>query len=206
MPHITFLNRRSDILIQCGHLPHWFQPEAVQFITFRLADSLPQTKLQELSLMREALGRRRTKDVELTAEEERLEEIVEGWLKIGYGGCVLSNAQCRQFVEEALFFNDKQTYHLHAFVIMPNHVHILLSPIGENSVVSIVSKLKRYSSRMIKRCVVTDGNVWQREMFDRMMRGEDDFAHKLAYIVNNPNGLPEDSYSLYVADNVQYLL
>ncbi len=206
MPHITFLNRRSDILIRCGHLPHWFQPEAVQFITFRLADSLPQTKLQELALMREALGRRETKDGELTAEEERLEEIVEGWLKIGYGGCVLSNAQCRQFVEEALFFNDKQTYHLHAFVIMPNHVHILLSPIGENSVVSIVSKLKRYSSRMIKQCVVTDGNVWQREMFDRMIRGEDDFAHKLAYIVNNPNGLPEDSYSLYVADNVQYLL
>ena len=206
MPHITFLNRRSDILIRCGHLPHWFQPEAVQFITFRLADSLPQTKLQELSLMREALGRCETKDGELTAEEERLEEIVEGWLKIGYGGCVLSNAQCRQFVEEALFFNDKQTYHLHAFVIMPNHVHILLSPIGENSVVSIVSKLKRYSSRMIKQCVGTDGNVWQREMFDRMMRGEDDFAHKLAYIVNNPNGLPEDSYSLYVADNVQYLL
>ena len=206
MPHITFLNRRSDILIQCGHLPHWFQPEAVQFITFRLADSLPQTKLQELALMREALGRRRTKDGELTAEEERLEEIVEGWLKIGYGGCVLSNAQCRQFVEEALFFNDKQTYHLHAFVIMPNHVHILLSPIGENSVVSIVSKLKRYSSRMIKQCLGTDGNVWQREMFDRMMRGEDDFAHKLAYIVNNPNGFPEDSYSLYVADNVQYLL
>ena len=206
MPHITFLNRRSDILIRCGHLPHWFQPEAVQFITFRLADSLPQTKLQELSLMREALGRRETKDGELTAEEERLEEIVEGWLKIGYGGCVLSNAQCRQFVEEALFFNDKQTYHLHAFVIMPNHVHILLSPIGENSVVSIVSKLKRYSSRMIKQCVGMDGNVWQREMFDRIMRGEDDFAHKLAYIVNNPNGLSEDSYSLYVADNVQYLL
>ena len=206
MPHLTFLNRRSDILIRCGHLPHWFQPEAVQFITFRLSDSLPQTKLQELALMREALGRCETKDGELTAEEERLEEIVEGWLKIGYGGCVLSNAQCRQFVEEALFFNDKQTYHLHAFVIMPNHVHILLSPIGENSVVSIVSKLKRYSSRMIKQCLGTDGNVWQREMFDRMMRGEDDFAHKLAYIVNNPNGLSEDSYSLYVADNVQYLL
>ncbi len=206
MPHITFLNRHSDILIRCGHLPHWFQPEAVQFITFRLADSLPQTKLQELSLMRKALGRCETKDGELTAEEERLEEIVEGWLKIGYGGCVLSNAQCRQFVEEALFFNDRLTYHLHAFVIMPNHVHILLSPIGENSVVSIVSKLKRYSSRMIKQCVGTDGNVWQREMFDRMMRGEDDFAHKLAYIVNNPNGLSEDSYSLYVADNVQYLL
>ena len=206
MPHITFLNRRSDILIQCGHLPHWFQQEAVQFITFRLAGSLPQTKLQELSLMREALGRRETKDGELMAEEERLEEIVEGWLMQGYGGCVLRNAQCRQFVEEALFFNDMLTYHLHAFVIMPNHVHLLLSPIGENSVVSIVSKLKRYSSRMIKQCVGTDGNVWQREMFDRMMRGEDDFAHKLAYIVNNPNGLSEDSYSLYVADNVQYLL
>ena len=206
MPHIAFLNRHSDILIQCGHLPHWFQPEAVQFITFRLADSLPQTKLQELALMREALGRRETKEGELTAEEERLEDIVDGWLMQGYGGCVLSNAQCRQFVEDALFFNDKQTYHLHAFVIMPNHVHILLSPIGENSVIPIVSKLKRYSSRMIKQCVATDGNVWQREMFDRMMRGEDDFAHKLAYIVNNPNGLPEDSYSLYVAENVQYLL
>jgi hypothetical protein len=78
MPHITFLNRHSDILIQCGHLPHWFQPEAVQFITFRLADSLPQTKLQELALMREALGRRETKEGELTAEEERLEDIVDG--------------------------------------------------------------------------------------------------------------------------------
>ena len=156
--------------------------------------------------MREALGRRETKEGELTAEVERLEDIVDGWLMQGYGGCVLSNAQCRQFVEDALFFNDKHTYHLHAFVIMPNHVHILLSPIGENSVIPIVSKLKRYSSRMIKQCVATDGNVWQREMFDRMMRGEDDFAHKLAYIVNNPNGLPEDSYSLYVADNVQYLL
>ena len=101
MPHITFLNRHSDILIQCGHLPHWFQPEAVQFITFRLADSLPQTKLQELALMREALGRRETKEGELTAEEERLEDIVDGWLMQGYGGCVLSNAQCRQFVEDA---------------------------------------------------------------------------------------------------------
>ena len=134
MPHITFLNRHSDILIRCGHLPHWFQPEAVQFITFRLADSLPQTKLQELALMREALGRRETKEGELTAEEERLEEIVEGWLMLGYGSCVLRDAQCRQFVEDALFFNYKQTYHLHAFVVMPNHVHILLSPIGENSV------------------------------------------------------------------------
>ena len=50
---LLFLDKNAFVGINRGDLPHWSQKNRVQFITFRLADSLPQSKLEELTKLKQ---------------------------------------------------------------------------------------------------------------------------------------------------------
>ena len=103
-----------------GYLPHFDGGELAQFITFRLHDAPPGSVLarlkEELKLERpgegEAIMRRR----------------VEAYLDQGHGGCYLKNSDLATMVQNALIFHDNNKYRLSAWVIMPNHVHLLCTP------------------------------------------------------------------------------
>ena len=127
---------------------------------------------------------------------------VNRWLDAGYGSCVLSRPEIRKIIYDTLFFYDAARYHLWAIVIMPNHVHLLASPIDADNMNKIIGNIKRYTSININKAINNEGKLWQREVFDRIVRSGEHFERVIRYIRNNPKGLKNDSYSLFVSDNI----
>ena len=98
--------------------------------------------------------------------------------------------------------------HVHAVVVMPDHVHLLLSALRDTagnpySLVEILQGIKGASARNVNRMLQRSGPVWQEESFDHVLRSDESFEEKLEYIRQNPVrcGLvtpPEDYRWLWV--------
>jgi REP element-mobilizing transposase RayT len=98
--------------------------------------------------------------------------------------------------------------HLHAVVIMPDHVHLLLTPLREGSgwpfpLVGILQCLKSATAHRINKFLHHTGPVWEEESFDHVLRSDESLKEKCEYIRQNPvkAGLvrrPEDYPWLWV--------
>lgn len=89
-------------------------------------------------------------------------------------------------VEETLIHFDDIKYKLIAYVIMPNHVHILIKPFGDHSLSSIMHSIKSYTSHEANNILRRKGFFWSKEYFDRYIRNHDHFVKTFDYIANNP--------------------
>lgn len=69
---------------------------------------------------------------------------------------------------------------------MPDHVHLILKPIEENSLSRIMQGIKSSTAKKINAHRQTQGPLWQSESFDRILRDEQEFNEKLQYIADNP--------------------
>lgn len=163
-------------------LPHIEQEGVLQFVTFRLADSLPTTKLVYL----EELKKKYLLSEESSASSEDIKKI-DDWLAAGYGKCILKYEPVQQLVESSIRYFDGIHYELYDFVIMPNHVHLLIIP--ESSVKEAMSSLKRYMTRRINKIMGNTGRIWQRDHFDHMIRNFQEYNETKEYIIHNPRSL-----------------
>ena len=197
---LKFIDKRNHIQITGDKLPHWEQANRVQFVTFRLADSLPQTKLQEFTDNKRVWLEHHPKpwDEATQQEYDSFANAMEKWIDAGYGSCVLQYPKVRAVMTDTLLHFDSDRYYLHAFVIMPNHVHVLLTPRNENLTQDIVGSWKKFSAREVNKVLEREGTVWERDSFDRMIRSKMDYDKKLRYIINNPKELPSGTYTLFV--------
>jgi REP element-mobilizing transposase RayT len=89
---------------------------------------------------------------------------------------------------------DGKFYDLRAAVVMPDHVHLLLTPEGEYSLSRIMKGIKGGSARTINTMRHQSGQVWQHESYDRIVRDENELLEKVEYMFNNPlkAGLTDD--------------
>ena len=118
------------------------------------------------------------------------------WIDAGYGSCILKRPDIRKIVEDALLFYDGKRYIIHCYVIMPNHVHVLLTPIGNRTVTNLFSKVKGFSAYSINKVLDRKGTIWQPGIFDRIVRNIDNFLQYIVYIQHNPQHLNPDEYTL----------
>jgi hypothetical protein len=113
-------------------------------VTFRLADALPQNKLRELAALRDQwlckvsiVGQSTALSYDALPRDEEFSrttmERVERWLDEGQGSCLLSDPAAAKEVERCLRHEDGKRYDLIAFVVMPNHVHLLARPYSDSS-------------------------------------------------------------------------
>ena len=196
---LLFMEKDKFISIKGSKLPHWHQTDKVQFVTFRLADSLPQAKLSELLTFKKQWLTEHPEPWDNKTREEYNHKIrvkVDRWLDQGYGECILERGEIREIVENALLFHNGKRYRLHHFVIMPNHVHLLLSPIGDDEVVKSIGSVKQFSANAINKRLGRRGNVWQRNVFDRLVRDMQSYEACVNYINHNPCNLRPDQYTL----------
>ena len=197
----SYLDKKSWVDIRYNKLPHWFQEGKTQFVTFRLADSLPQTKLAELAAFKTEWLKEHPQpwDEKVKSEYNYLiGERIDEWLDAGYGGCALKDPEVRRIVTDAfLFFNEKR-YILHTLVVMPNHVHVLLTPAEGYDVITTIGNIKSFTATKINKLLGKSGDFWQRNSFDRMLRCADDFQAKMDYIIHNPDALSHDTYTLCI--------
>jgi REP element-mobilizing transposase RayT len=161
-----------------GYLPHLDRGGICQSITLRLFDSLPQSLLRKLY------------DEVLTLPPDRQSIVkmkkIETWIDSGYGACYLRDARIAAVVESSLFYYHGKQYYLHAWVIMPNHIHFLATLFPRTSLSSTIRCLKSFSALQSNKILQRSGTFWFRDYFDRFIRHQNHFLSVLAYIENNP--------------------
>ncbi|MBI5707730.1 MAG: transposase [Armatimonadetes bacterium] len=111
---------------------------------------------------------------------------IESYLDEGHGSATLKLPGAAKIVQDALLYYHELHYTLHAWVVMPTHVHVLITPFEGRDFRDILRPLKGYCSREIHKHYGGHGAFWQRDFFDRMIRDEEHFGKIVAYIEWNP--------------------
>jgi type I restriction enzyme R subunit len=149
---VGYFDPEAPVAHLTGDLPHWRQTGVTYFITFRLADSIPQEKL---AIWREELATWLTAHPEPHDEQTRQEfygrfpERLQVWLDAGVGSCILRIPEVRQIVTTALQHFDGQRYKLDEFVVAANHVHVLVTPAPEYELSDILHTWKSFTAHEI---------------------------------------------------------
>lgn len=161
-----------------GYLPHC-DVDRFQFVTFRLADSLPQSILKKFE------NELRHKKLEHFYDRE-FQIKIEEYLDNGVGECHLGNPAIAEVLVDSLRMFDGKRYTLAAWVVMPNHGHILFKPLPGFSLSSIMKGLKGNTAYQANLILGRKGQFWHPDYFDRYIRNEAHFHRAVRYIENNP--------------------
>ena len=87
---------------------------------------------------------------------------------------------------------DDTSVELHVVVVMPDHVHMLITPLVDDearevcSLASIMNAIKGASAHKINRGLERTGHVWQAESFDHVLRSSESLDQKVQYVLENP--------------------
>ncbi len=187
------------------HLPHMRQDGATYFVTFRLADSLPQSKLVEIDALRQSFYQRYGEQLNKEQADTLLKEEmtrIEKWLDQGMGQCHLKDQKLASLVASSLqFFNDER-YDLSCFVVMSNHVHANVKPLHPKRfpLEDILHSWKRFTANEINAKLGLEGPFWQPESFDRIIRDDEHLYRVIQYIGSNPKraNLRPGQYQLWL--------
>ena len=175
-----------------GYLPHFDSPHVIQHITYRLADSLPRTALEQMQAEIEALF------LDDRKREAQLRRQIDTYLDAGHGSCDLQKPEIAACVVDTWHRFDGERYRLLEWVVMPNHCHVLIEQLEGVPLGKIVLSWKNYTARFINVHRGRTGvrrpqtqpqmrsRVWQREYWDRFIRDERHFETVKDYIVMNP--------------------
>jgi putative transposase len=202
---MKFFDPHGDIRFTQNRLPHWQQSGAVYFVTFRLADALPEQLLEQWQDERDVWLKFHPLPWSADVEEEyhrRFSRTIEDWLDASHGSCVLRRRACAQGIATAMRHFDGARVNVISFVIMPNHVHSLFATVNGWPLEKLVHSWKRQSAVRINRLIDSSGALWQRDYFDRLVRDEKHFARCVRYIRNNAAKahLWPGEYILYESD------
>jgi REP element-mobilizing transposase RayT len=99
----------------------------------------------------------------------------------------LRNPTLAGIVVDAIHFGEQTLghYELGAYVVMPNHVHLLVTP--RVAVPKLMRRLKGYTAREANRVLNRTGEAfWQAESYDHWVRNEQEWRRIVAYIERNP--------------------
>lgn len=168
-----------------GYLPH-IEVKKVQFITFRLHDSLPQELLSWCKLYA-GLTNRQDCQAEIVRQKQKMMlRLIDKYEDSGYGQCFLKDERVAAMIRDTLMLHDGNKYDLLAWCIMPNHVHVLISVNGEYSLSQILHSWRSYTAHAANGILGRTGQFWMSEYFDRYIRDQDHYCRVVNYIANNP--------------------
>lgn len=188
------------------HLPHWQPNGAEYFITFRLVGTLPKNTITKLKNLRRRLSgkikdERSDKLSDLQIKKHRkifkkYEQLLDG---AETGPVWLSKPAIASIIEESLHYRDQKKYHLYAYCIMPNHVHLVFKLLvlikkqtEENikkidyPVTKILQSLKWYTALKSNEKLKRQGTFWQSESYDHVIRNSDELERIIRYTLHNP--------------------
>jgi len=187
-----YFDRKEPVSITKRNLPHWHQKGKVYFVTFRLYDSIPQEIAEKIKRERHNWFEKNKIDNMTDLHNLPLEKRIEYYrlfskrydrlLDNGYGSCILADKKCRQIVEDTLKHFDNERYYLDKYVIMPNHVHVILIPKGEWTLSNILHSWKSFSANEINKRINRTRELWMHESFDHIIRSAQQMEKIRVYI------------------------
>jgi putative DNA methylase len=194
-------------------LPHWFVPTAAHFVTYRLAGTIPAEVFQRLQAEHRARlarppgpGHTRSQHRELA--QKQLFALYDHYLDDAREIRWLAKPAIAAVVRNNLYHHNGSKYHLLAYSVMPNHVHVLLQPCAEvyrpaegpeqeggtaieqpdgtSPLSRIMHSLKSYTAHEANKILKRAGSFWQGESYDHWVRDADELARIVEYIRFNP--------------------
>jgi REP element-mobilizing transposase RayT len=112
---------------------------------------------------------------------------VDGYLDAGHGECWLKQPLIADLVGSAMKFHNGSRFELHAWCVMPNHVHAVLRPMAGWTLSQILKGWKGFTARKANSLLKRTGRkLWQTESFDHLVRDDDDMHRCCHYIIMNP--------------------
>jgi putative transposase len=168
--------RPCDMAFYRRNLPHWHPEAASIFLTWRLYGSLPAS-------VRTAKNGCATK----YSAGKRFKLLDSALDKCTTGPLWLKDPRIAASIVETIRKGDSilDYFALHAFVVMPNHVHLLITP--KISIPRITNGIKGSTSHQANSILSREGqHFWQDESFDHWVRSPKEFDKIRAYIENNP--------------------
>jgi putative transposase len=209
-----FFDPTQEVYIHYRRLPHWEQAGATYFITWRTIDSIPEPTLRRWRVERAAWLRQRCIDPQGERWRELLQQLpresrreyherfTSRWMECldeCHGACVLKQPERSSLVAKCLLHFDGQRYVVSDFVVMPNHVHVLVQCGSEGELKRCCKSWKHYSAAAINAALGTKGRFWQVESFDHLVRSAEQFEYLRDYIARNgpAAGLASSEYRHY---------
>ncbi len=202
-PGFRGLDESRPITIYRRHLPHWRQTGATYFVTFRLADALPQEKLHYLKRLREEWVRQHPEP----REREECDELTrtlfqqeETWLDAGFGSCIFRDSQFATVLARAIKHFHEQRCFVSCYAIMPNHCHLVMRPCEDWKLEVLLRGIKGTVAREANTRFGRRGARWQQESYDRIVRDEEHLWRVIQYIGRNPAkaGLPQAQWKRWI--------
>lgn len=178
-------------------LPHYQPAEAIFFVTFRLAGSIPVEIIRRLRenhdlvnkgiLERSDLTEREQRELAY-AEQKRLFAATDGFLDTNPNAPYwLKEKDVAEIVMESIQYRDGKQYDLHAFTVMPNHVHMMMTLLPDAPVLyKVMQDLKKFTGLHSNRKLGRNGQFWEDESYDHVVRNNEEFYRILNYILRNP--------------------
>ncbi|QIF00074.1 transposase [Roseimicrobium sp. ORNL1] len=209
-------NPWEPIEVTEGNLPHWQQERRTYFVTWRTDDSIPAELSRTWNRARDAwlhakgitLENLFTLPPETQREyHERFTHVWHDHLDRGHGACHLAKPAVRTLVEQAIRHFDNDRYQLGDFVLMPNHVHLLVSLEPAQSITKQCFSWKRFSAGRINELLGRSGTFWQPESYDHIVRTPEALMTIQNYIANNPAkaGLGPGTFTHFRREDWRYL-
>jgi REP element-mobilizing transposase RayT len=161
-----------------GYLPHIDAPNTTQFLTWRQDDALPSHVVAQWKL--------ELRDLPDGDRKQELASRIEKYCDEGHGSCVLRDPRAARAAELILLEHHCRLYKLHAWVVMPNHVHALLTPAEDVTLAEVLKRVKGASSHDVNKSLGRSGRLWEPDFFDRMIRDDKHYEAVRRYIEWNP--------------------
>jgi REP element-mobilizing transposase RayT len=153
-----------------GYLPHLDSDALIQHVVFRLADSLPKDVVAALAILDRPAQRKR----------------VEALLDAGHGEMLLRKPEAAMIVCNALKHFEGERYFLHAWCVMPNHVHVAFELIDPHELSAVIGSWKSFTTKAVNGVLERSGRLWASDYYDRYIRDEAHYTATVTYIEANP--------------------
>lgn len=192
---VTHINYTGELNVRdSGILPHWEMDRGVYFVTFRLADALPQSVLRNLKAQYE-----REREIFVEAMDPGPMELahfdldweiekIDAELDKGYGECWLERRDVAELVAGALEFFHDELYRLFNWCLVSNHVHTQFLLFNGDELDDVMHKWKSYTATVANKELLdrVGEPFWQENYFDHLIRTEESFDRIAKYIHDNP--------------------
>jgi REP element-mobilizing transposase RayT len=156
-----------------GYLPHRDEPGLIQFITYHVKGSFPASLRSEWAAL-----------FEIEDDRKRRAKL-EQYLDRGHGPCSLRKPQIGQIVENAFRYHHNRHYELLAWVVMPNHVHVMFRQL-EKPLGKVIADWKEYTAREANKYLGRRGSFWAADYWDTYVRNDEHESKAMRYTENNP--------------------
>jgi putative transposase len=176
-------------------LPHILPPGESVFIPYRLAGSIPTEVLLQLVEEKERAIQYITEHAATSTDKRLLDEHKRHFARIDTyldqntdGPHWLRQTEIAAIIKEGLHHRNGADYELHAYCLMSNHVHLLVTiRYGHRPFHKTLKSLKGYSARKANELLNRTGQpFWYPESYDHVVRSASEFNRIVAYILNNP--------------------